>query len=129
MNAATPPGAWGRSVISLDCEAVCRGTGNCTSWTWHDPKQGEFARMCVMRADGVWAPAPSAQGGHTSGRLTDGPVAGGLPVTSGLYVADLASMNLDDVTGTPPLSPIILTPCPYDPIKPLSPYHTNTMPL
>ena len=40
------------------------GTGD-DVWTWHDARQGSFARHCVVRSDGVWQPKP--EGGHTSG--------------------------------------------------------------
>jgi hypothetical protein len=51
---------------AASCEAACKkASPACKIWTWHDENQGEFAKQCWQRLDGVWQ--PRAQGGHTSG--------------------------------------------------------------
>eukprot|EP01062_Namystynia_karyoxenos_P055927 TRINITY_DN46934_c0_g1_i1.p1 TRINITY_DN46934_c0_g1~~TRINITY_DN46934_c0_g1_i1.p1 ORF type:complete len:941 (+),score=254.23 TRINITY_DN46934_c0_g1_i1:75-2825(+) len=74
MDAAMPgdasmygPGAQyaGDAEDAAGCEALCSKLGSaCTSYTWHDAAQGDFAKQCFVHTDGVWQPA--RQSGHVS---------------------------------------------------------------
>jgi hypothetical protein len=47
------------------CAAACQATTSCHAYTWHDQKQGAYARECVGRTDGHYA--ARTQSGHWSG--------------------------------------------------------------
>ena len=56
----------GKTDDAPSCQALCVADSKCTSFTWHDSKQGAYANACYYRRDGVWN--PTGEGGHTSGR-------------------------------------------------------------
>lgn len=56
-------------VDSVDaCQTMCQKVTNCKSYTWHDPSQGTFAKLCVGRTDGFYT--PQKENGHDSGRIS-----------------------------------------------------------
>lgn len=75
-------------VPSADtCAATCAGVPWCSAMTWHGPSTGAWAGRCVLRKDGVWAPAPCGGGcdhvaanrssGFSPGALTWAPARAG----------------------------------------------------
>jgi hypothetical protein len=47
------------------CRQLCAADPACNFWTWHDAKQGSYARKCCVRHDDVFS--AHTQSGHTSG--------------------------------------------------------------
>lgn len=80
----SPPGTYlyGQTPDWPTCEAACKASGNCTTWTWHDKNQGGYALDCYFRYDGDhgWVP----ESGH---------VTGWAPANT--WVADLSHLPLE----------------------------------
>jgi hypothetical protein len=57
----------GTTPDAATCAADCLAAANCTSYTWHDQTQGDYANVCVFRTDGAWQPLTNAPG-HTAGQ-------------------------------------------------------------
>jgi hypothetical protein len=62
------------------CQSLCQAQDTCTSWTWHDSAQGDFANACLAHTDGVWQ--PTQQLGHTTGQRMN------------VWSADVSHLNL-----------------------------------
>ena len=72
------------------CETLCANNVFCTSFTWHDEHCGQWANDCCFRTDGVWVPVK--QNHHFSGYKNS-------PGYRNVYVADISSLNLSEITG------------------------------
>lgn len=42
-----------------ECESLCLGRSNCTSWTWRNGDGSPWAHHCWARSDGNWMPVPN----------------------------------------------------------------------
>ena len=72
----------------MTCMSMCKANGSCNVWTWHDDKQGQYARQCWFRFDHGWNPV--SEDGHVSGRLS---------AATNVYVADLSHDNISSILG------------------------------
>jgi len=61
--------SFGKQVNSQACKRECANDSKCTSFTWHDANQGNWANDCWGRLDGEWEVA--SLDGHISGRVGD----------------------------------------------------------
>lgn len=71
----------GSFPTSSGCAAACANSSACTSFTWHDNTQGEYANQCFLRTDGYWS--LSWIPGHVSGQRFN------------VWVADTSAYDLE----------------------------------